>query len=309
MRQRPWSSYAVPAYPTREQAAEDRALLPSHLPPAWQSDGRMAGAVAFLLTFASAGCRAGAEPIVPGGPEPDASAGAPVVAITPAPASTSGAGDPGPDTGRPSAVALEAMVVAPIFEHGDGRGATGCVVVAPPVFLSEEEALGVVREELGKHGVSLGRLGVELPGVRTSQRREHYRQNDKGEMVGGSVEEPGTAKALVVEGMSPDKHVAVKLVSENEYFALGGAISASSVQSYDFKGIATEVAQRLRQQGKEPLYVGVFYDPVSLLSFDHHSGPQPDGRLAQAELREKSKALLRRQVQDFVSWLRGRGAL
>ena len=27
-----------------------------------------------------------------------------------------------------------AAVVAPIFEHGEGRGATGCVVVAPPVF-------------------------------------------------------------------------------------------------------------------------------------------------------------------------------
>ena len=35
--------------------------------------------------------------------------------------------------------------VTPIFEHGTGRGATGCIVVSSPVFLSEEEAMQVIR--------------------------------------------------------------------------------------------------------------------------------------------------------------------
>ena len=54
--------------------------------------------------------------------------------------------------------------VAPIFEHGDGRGATGCVVVSPPVFLSEEEGMQILREELAKHGVHL-KTGGTLEGV------------------------------------------------------------------------------------------------------------------------------------------------
>ena len=52
----------------------------------------------------------------------------------------------GPNPTQTNAVAI----VAPIFQHGEGRGATGCIVMSPPVFLSEEEALLVVREELGK---------------------------------------------------------------------------------------------------------------------------------------------------------------
>jgi hypothetical protein len=55
-------------------------------------------------------------------------------------------------------------VVAPIFEHGEGRGATGCVVVTFPVFLSEEEAMQVIREELAEHGIDLTR-GPDLEGL------------------------------------------------------------------------------------------------------------------------------------------------
>ena len=47
------------------------------------------------------------------------------------------------------------IIVAPIFEHGAGRGAEGCRAVAPPVFLSEEEGMQILREELAKHGVQL----------------------------------------------------------------------------------------------------------------------------------------------------------
>jgi hypothetical protein len=48
------------------------------------------------------------------------------------------------------------ITVAPIFKHGEGRGATGCVVMTPPVFLSEEEGMQILREELAKHGIWRG---------------------------------------------------------------------------------------------------------------------------------------------------------
>src|ERR1035438_3198523 len=37
--------------------------------------------------------------------------------------------------------------VAPLFIHGEGRGAFGCVATNPPIFLSEDEAKQVIREE------------------------------------------------------------------------------------------------------------------------------------------------------------------
>jgi hypothetical protein len=305
MRPRPITSYSAPSYPTREQAAEDPALLREHLPPAWQADGRMVGAVAFFLTFATAGCHGSSEPAAPTGSPTGAPTGSPIVAI--APASGSASAEPGAPTPISPAAAPEVMAVAPIFEHGDGRGAEGCVVVAPPVFLSEEEALSIMREELGKSGVSLSKHAVELGDVRIPKRQQQYHQSPQGGLVEETVDDPSGGKPLVIDGLSPERNVAVKFVSAQEYFDLGGAHSGSSVQGYDLKGVATDLTQRLRKQGKRPLYVGVFYDPVSILDMRH--GQVPDWQAAQAELREKSKVMLRQQVQDFVSWLRGKGAL
>jgi hypothetical protein len=109
------------AYPTRLEVLEDPELLTWHLPAAWRHLPAMSGAIGFFLG----------------------------VNLTVNPAEEkAGAAKPTANT---------AAVVAPIFEHGEGRGATGCVVTSPPVFLSEEEALQVIREELAKRGVALGR--------------------------------------------------------------------------------------------------------------------------------------------------------
>ena len=43
---------------------------------------------------------------------------------------------------------------APVFVHGDGVGASGCVMIAPPVYLSEEDALNIIFTELKKEGLS-----------------------------------------------------------------------------------------------------------------------------------------------------------
>ena len=43
--------------------------------------------------------------------------------------------------------------VAPIFVHGDGIGAFGCMVTAPPVILSEEDALQIIKAGLAKHNL------------------------------------------------------------------------------------------------------------------------------------------------------------
>jgi hypothetical protein len=70
------------------------------------------------------------------------------------------------------AVINEPAVVAPIFVHGPGRGAVGCVVVNPPVFLYEQDAMQVIREELRKSGVKLSEAKVPLRAVKIPQHQQ-----------------------------------------------------------------------------------------------------------------------------------------
>lgn len=57
-------------------------------------------------------------------------------------------------------------LVAPIFEHGSGRGSFGCDSVAPPSFISEEEAFQVVEEEAKNYGISFEKPGKELKNIK-----------------------------------------------------------------------------------------------------------------------------------------------
>ncbi|MCZ7584672.1 MAG: hypothetical protein M5R36_15785 [Deltaproteobacteria bacterium] len=67
-------------------------------------------------------------------------------------------------------------IVAPVFEHGEGRGSIGCVMVNGPVFLSEEEALAVIKTALEKRGLTGFGSPKEYPEITIAQRltKEHW---------------------------------------------------------------------------------------------------------------------------------------
>ena len=75
-------------------------------------------------------------------------------------------------TTQPPSTSKSIAVVAPVFEHGDGRGVTGSILTTPPVFLTEEEGLQVLRDELAEVGVELSKQAVEVNGVRIGERHE-----------------------------------------------------------------------------------------------------------------------------------------
>ena len=205
-------------------------------------------------------------------------------------------------------------IVAPIFEHGEGRGATGCIVISPPVFLSEEEGMQIIGEELAKHGIRL-KGGSTLKEVRIPPRIVDYKIVKKGDgrsdFKESVVEVPGQAKPLELDGMDPDKKIAVEFVSEKDYFVLGGPASGSSVQGYRFVDVAKLVAEAVEKQSKDRLFFGVFYDPVTSVSrrfvpskhgedFDWRT--ELNERIARG--REDSRKLLCKQAEDFVGWLK-----
>jgi hypothetical protein len=221
------------------------------------------------------------------------------------------------------------VVVAPIFEHGEGRGVTGCVVVSPPAFLSEEESLQIVGEELAKSGVKLA-SGTVLKNLKIAPRHQQQFEND--EKSRKIVVDEEEAAPLRVTGMDEKRSIAVEFVSRKNYKRLGGVDSheakivyrnenelgymSSTVSDYDFKDAAKHVAAEIRGKGRQRLYVGVFYDPITYEKRTRKEQPPktPKGSKspkanAHVEAMGKSKELLRQQVQDFVAWLKKQKAI
>jgi hypothetical protein len=215
-------------------------------------------------------------------------------------------------------------IVAPIFEHGEGRGATGCVVLSPPVFLSEEEAMQIIREELAKHGVQL-KDGIILKGVRIPERMARTKENGKTRLEEIDPENDPEFRTLPKEareearkhaprllglsGIDASKKVATKFVSEARYTVLGGALDGMSWE-YDFKEVARYVAGKAKEQGKDAIYLGVFYDPMVAMDMEAmHKRREKIGfgaawEEANKERRDKARKLLRQQVRDFAAWLK-----
>ena len=213
------------------------------------------------------------------------------------------------------------VTVAPIFPHGEGRGATGCVVISPPVFLSEEEGVQILREELAKHGIQL-KAGATLKGVRVPARivmtESVNKVGEKPEFKRSLVEVPDRAKPLKLSGVDPEKKIAVEFVSHDDYFDLGGPMSGSTVQGYDFKDAAGHVAALVKQQGKIPAFLGVFYDPAAKIPVAERSKEDAATDRSQRienwqkrmeQGKAESKKLLRQQAQDFVAWLKEQKAI
>lgn len=315
MKPEPVDSFPLPAYPTRIEVAGDDRLLREHVPPAWRGEGVVSGALIFFLALQGVACQPQqvaqpqsappppAESSTVQGVQPPDALPSPVVVVPAAAEPPVESNKDGP-LSMPTAAG---MVVAPIFEHGEGRGATGCVVVSPPVFLSEEEAMAVVREELARAGVTLTRATTSFADVVIPQRRTRYEQTPAGEYVPKTEEIPGTGHALEVDAMDTAGRIAVEFVSEADYFKLGGATSGSSVQSYDLKDAAIAVADKLKQS-RRGLYFGVFYDPVERIVVDRsgQGGPM-NWEAERAKVATKAKEQLRAQVSDFVVWLRQQG--
>ncbi len=294
MKPKPVRKYADPKYPTRLEIASRPALLHRHQPPAWRKWPELTGAAAMFLLADTARLSA-ADSSPKGGPNPT----------------------------QTNAVAI----VAPIFQHGEGRGATGCIVMSPPVFLSEEEALQVIREEMATGGVQLGTNQTTLPGVIVE--RVVWPIPTASKL--GTNKPAGPAfeirsEPLKTDAADPQKKVSIEFVGQrdasfwdSERQKEEGKWEWSTVQSYDLPRTAHYVADRVKRDATNKVYFGTFYDPIAkslkisqqfpgLLAEKTSPGkPPPPGPWADAKA--ESRRLLRLQVQDFLEWLQAQGAI
>lgn len=175
---------------------------------------------------------------------------------------------------------------APIFEHGSGRGSFGCESVAAPVFLSEEEAAQVIREEALLQGVDFsGSKSIHGEFPATSLYSFLEEEPDPGTWR-GTLELDGYDEVLGIGFEYVSKQDVIDWLKDDKTLA--------TVESYDMKGTAERLADAVDN-------VAVFYDPTASEDFDSSTN--------RTEQKEQMKEQLREQVRDFLTWLAGEGVI
>lgn len=194
----------------------------------------------------------------------------------------------------PEGTTVPAMInVAPLFQHGDGRGAFGCVMVAPPVFLSEEDALSVVNEVAKEYGLEFTVTdGPELSNV---LQPNIDLTPDMGEDSAGKTKGLDKVINLKADFAEASHDIAIEYVSVDDIKEWAGP-SGATVDEYDTKEAADQLCDALEQAvpADYGFYtMGVLYDPCE---YSDNSKP---GSVEQ----------LKAQAKDFFEWLKTQGVI
>lgn len=171
--------------------------------------------------------------------------------------------------------------VAPIFAHGDGRGAAGCIVMSPPVFISEDEAMKIILDKLKAEGYNFSTKNCPTFSFRVLP-------------IANECDEPkGKVKIkLRMDAYNSNSKWAIQFISTNDHDKFKNDNCWSSVSGYDTKEAAEIINQELKKQYKTNAVV--FYDPMPGVK-DYK----------EYEITEKeANELLLAQVTDFIKWLK-----
>jgi hypothetical protein len=197
---------------------------------------------------------------------------------------------------------VSASRVAPIFEHGDGRGSFGCDAVAPPVFLAEDEARQVIVEEMKTAGVTMTPDGETLPEVALPVTLFH-------------IEREPTTKVgpLVLDGIDAQRRMGYEYVSEADYLSWQATDAEHGlIETYDYIGAAKTLRSSIEAAKPSGAY-GVFYDPMpnyfaveERMTRETAEGQTTNYIRAGNDLAREE---LRAQVKDFIAWLKTEGVI
>ncbi len=270
----PVARYSAPKYPTKEAVNANPQLF-AHVPRRWASNPYVLTALSLVMAAGLTACGKGQsfESIFP--------SGAPAVSgsASPDPASSDPVG-----SARSEADALD----IPIFAHGTGRGGYGCESVAPPVFLSEEEAMQVIAEECAAQG-------IDISGTKTISGTFPATS-----LVPGSDTGDTYTGSLTLDGYSEDLDLGIEFVSSEDILDWE-APSGMHATVDDFR--LKDTAQRLSDATDR---VAVFYDPTAS-SYEDFTGSNEESYVENGRLQSLEE--LRNQVRDFLQWLKAQGVI
>ena len=277
---KPVESIEKPKYPVKEDIKAD--LLKNSMPKRWVSSTAAKIAFGTLAAMSLAGCatiqKNGASSVQP--------EETPSIEQTDT-IYTQTAGVPLAPT----------VTVAPLFLHGEGRGAFGCVMVAPPVFLSEEDALAVINEAAKEYGLNFS--------SKESLEFENVLQPATDINPDGLVDGEPTAESsdkiinLKADFTDSEHGVAIEFISVDDVKAWQISPSGASVEEYDTQDAAAQLSEALENAypvGYTSFTAGVLYDPCEFSEDE-------------TEARSMSSEQLKSQAKDFFEWLRQQGII
>ncbi len=219
----------------------------------------------------------------------------------------------------------KALKIAPIFEHGEGYGSEGCIIMNPPRFLAEEEAQRIIAQELKEAGIPAPERKKTLPEleVATFGTGVIETRDPKDGKIWDTSEGVENGRApLVLDFFESQKRIAIVYVSKDDKnLPLSGDIRSSgglksSVTERLFVKAAEWVRQEIIKNDQAPeAYYGILYDPCPQYQEPDWTkippGPDHAKRCKEAidALNPDPAGLLRAQVKDFIEWLKGQGAI
>ena len=270
----PVTRYSDPKYPTKEAVNADPRLL-AHIPRRWARNPYVLTALSLVMAAGLTACgnNQDSESLFP--------AASPAVSASPDSADSAG-----------SAPSEADALDIPIFAHGTGRGSYGCESVAPPVFLSEEEAMQVIAEECAAQGIDISgskTISGTFPATSTLP-----------EAISGSASDETYTGELTLDGYSETLGIGIEFVSTEDILDWQAPTDVgSSTEQYDLKGTAQRLAEATDN-------VAVFYDPAAG-NYEDFTGSNEESYMENSK--EQSMDELREQVRDFLQWLKAQGVI
>ncbi len=177
-------------------------------------------------------------------------------------------------------------LVAPVFNHGKGIGSMGCVVVSPPSFMSEEEALQIIQSELKTAGVEFDKRNEFLGDLPVKHNSD------------GAI--PEAVRPLQADLLCSEKNFAIEFVSERDCEDFGPVEEYLSTVSTTHIKLAAQNLEKRAKGSRSQTTLGVLYDPVATTDWREKNAEKD---------RKKAEDDLRAQVRDLVKWLKGQGLL
>ena len=184
--------------------------------------------------------------------------------------------------------------VAPIFTYGSGSGAIGCIVISPPVFINEAEAIDLIYNELKKNGFDVDIRAKLVDDFHIEGNK--YLEIDN-ETFNSKIKEKreGKKRAFYYDLYIKKYNLGIKYVSTSNSYEMMGFEKEehmSTVHHYDTLSAAIQLRENLKKLKNHNS--AIFYDPILKLTLTYNTA------------RIKSKELLKKQVKEFIKWLRNK---
>jgi hypothetical protein len=265
----------IPQYPTIEEFAQNDNILETNIPSRWVNNAIVKGT---LLVFLMAGTFEKGE----------FKAQKPETGVVRDTLKTK------KDKQVPEV--QRAGKVAPIFVHGSGSGAIGCMVVGSPVFISEDEARQIITDELEK--ANLHFRTTKCPTVyfdaKIPLRNQEEYYEDKPNIID-----------LTLDGYCKEANIVFEYISMQDEDRFKRASSGSSVQGYSTQEAANVFRDALIKNGR--YNAAVFYDPVEYDTREDYQDENTDQAKAHVSMKKRAIEKLIAQVDDFIQWVRAEG--